>query len=555
MFEILQILDNIRKKKFYLMVAFLLAGMLLDIFSLAILVPLIELIIGNNSNILTTQVLLLTDKYFNGKALLPFSVFVILVFTIKTVYSIYLTYRQNRFISNLIRDTSNKLFSFYLHQNYSFHIQNNSAEVIRNLNTDLYHFATYLRSILFLFTEIGFVSSTLILLILLNPLISFGTILFFGVLIIVYYRIFRTKLNQLGEKKQKIALQHNKIVLESISSIKEMKVNQKELFFEKIFTSYSNQLWSIDTTHNTFLQVPRYILEFISILTIFMMLFFIFLDDGISGEVFSFFGVFIASVFKLIPSANKILNSLQNLKFSDSALNTIKSKLVSKTIKHRKSYVKRFDNLELKNIVFKYGQSEEILKDLNIVINRGDFIGVKGESGSGKTTLIDLILGLQTPNSGKILINGESNKMIKVGYVPQHTSILDVTIKDNVAFGVEKQDQETKKILESLKKAEILNFIESKDEGLEFIAGENGSKLSGGQKQRIGIARALYLEPDLLLLDEPTSALDIATEQSILKTLQKLSGEMTIVLISHNESLLKGCVKIYKLENKNLTLC
>ena len=343
--------------------------------------------------------------------------------------------------------------------------------------------------------------------------------------------------------------------MESISSIKEMKVNQKELFFEKIFTSYSNQLWSIDTTHNTFLQVPRYILEFISILAIFMMLFFIFLDDGISGEVFSFFGVFIASVFKLIPSANKILNSLQNLKFSDSALNTIKSKLDSKTIKHRKSYVKRFDNLELKNIVFKYGQSEEILKDLNIVINRGDFIGVKGESGSGKTTLIDLILGLQTPNSGKILINGESNKMIKVGYVPQHTSILDVTIKDNVAFGVEKQDQETKKILESLKKAEILNFIESKDEGLEFIAGENGSKLSGGQKQRIGIARALYLEPDLLLLDEPTSALDIATEQSILKTLQKLSGEMTIVLISHNESLLKGCEKIYILENKNLTLC
>ena len=537
------------------MAVFLLSGMLLDIFSLAILVPLIELILGNNSNILTAQVLLLTDKYFNGNALLPFSFFVILVFTIKTVYSIYLTYRQNRFISNLIRDTSKKLFSFYLHQNYNYHIKNNSAEVIRNLNTDLYHFATYLRSILFLLTEIGFVSSTLILLILLNPVISFGTILFFGVLIFVYYRIFRTKLNQLGEKKQKIALHHNKIVLESISSIKEMKVNQKESFFEKIFSSYSNQLWSIDTTHNTFLQVPRYILEFISILAIFMMLFFIYLDDSISGEVFSFFGVFIASVFKLIPSANKILNSLQNLKFSDSALNTIKSKLDSKVIKRSKSFIKRFKKLELRNIVFNYGKSQKILKDVNIVVNRGDFIGVKGESGSGKTTLIDLILGMQTPNSGEILINGESNKIIKIGYVPQHTSILDVSINDNVAFGVEKQNQDTKKILESLKKAEILNFIESKEDRLEFFAGENGSKLSGGQKQRIGIARALYLEPDLLLLDEPTSALDIATERSILKTLQKLSGEMTIVLISHNESLLKGCEKVYELENKNLTLC
>lgn len=548
-------LDRSRKQKFYLMTLFLLFGMLLDIFSLALLVPLIELILGNNTNFLTEQVVSLSNKYYDGNTIFPFSIFVILIFTIKTLYSIYLTYRQNRFISNLIRDTSNKLFSFYLQQEYSYHVRKNSAEVIRNLNSDLYHFSTYLRSILFLFTEIGFVFSTLILLIFLNPFISLGTILFFGGIIMVYYKIFKFKLNQLGERKQTVALQYNKIILESTTSIKEIKVNKKESFFEKILANHTKELWNIDTTHNTFLQIPRYILEFISILAIFVMLFFILIGGGVSKEIFSFLGVFVASVFKLIPSANKILNSLQNLKFSNSALVTIKKK-----IKPKKGYsidlkTPRFEKIEVINVCFSYKQNAVVLKDVNLKIKRGEFIGIKGESGSGKTTLIDMILGLQHPKSGKILINGQRNVGFKKGYVPQNTSILDISIRDNVAFGIDIENQSTENVIRSLKEAEIFSLVEQKSEGLEFLVGENGGKLSGGQKQRLGLARALYLEPDVLLLDEPTSALDSETEKAILETLQNLTGKTTIILISHNESLLKGCDKIYKLENKNLVLC
>jgi len=548
-------LDRSRKQKFYLMTLFLLLGMLLDIFSLALLVPLIELILGNNTNFLTEQVVSLSNNYYDGNTIFPFSIFVILIFTIKTLYSIYLTYRQNRFISNLIRDTSNKLFSFYLQQEYSYHVRKNSAEVIRNLNSDLYHFSTYLRSILFLFTEIGFVFSTLILLIFLNPFISLGTILFFGGIIMVYYKIFKFKLNQLGERKQTVALQYNKIILESTTSIKEIKVNKKESFFEKILANHTKELWNIDTTHNTFLQIPRYILEFISILAIFVMLFFILIGGGVSKEIFSFLGVFVASVFKLIPSANKILNSLQNLKFSNSALVTIKKKIKPKKVYSIDLKTPRFEKIEVINVCFSYKQNAVVLKDVNLEIKRGEFIGIKGESGSGKTTLIDMILGLQHPKSGKILINGQRNVGFKKGYVPQNTSILDISIRDNVAFGIDIENQSTENVIRSLKEAEIFSLVEQKSEGLEFLVGENGGKLSGGQKQRLGLARALYLEPDVLLLDEPTSALDSETEKAILETLQNLTGKTTIILISHNESLLKGCDKIYKLENKNLVLC
>ena len=555
MFEIIQILDKKRKQKFYLMTFFLLAGMLLDVFSLALLLPLIELILGNNTNFLTEQVYAISKTFFEGGVLLPFSIFVILIYSFKAIYSIYLLYRQNRFISNLIRDTSNKLFSFYLQQNYSYHVQTNSAEVIRNLNSDLFHFSTYLRSIMFLYTEIGFVLSTLTLLIFLNPLVSTGTILFFVVIIFIYYTNFKNKLNSLGDKKQKVALEYNKIILETSSSIKEIKVNQKEHFFHNLLAKETKNLWDIDSTLNTFLQTPRYVLELISILAIFVLLFFINVGEGIETDFYSFLGVFIASVFKLIPSANKILNSLQNIKFSNSAIFSVKSKIKNQTKNVEIFEVKNFDTLELKNISFSYKKNEKVLKDINIKIEKSDFIGIKGESGSGKTTLIDIILGLQQPEIGEIKINGKSNVSFKKGYVPQNSSILDISIRDNVAFGIKREDQDFEQIIKSLEKAEILSFVNQKEQGLDFIVGENGGKLSGGQKQRLGLARALYSKPDLLILDEPTSALDSETENAILKTFKNLSGEITIILISHNESVLNVCDKTYQIQNKNLIQC
>ena len=555
MFEIIQILDKKRKQKFYLMTFFLLAGMLLDVFSLALLLPLIELILGNNTNFLTEQVYAISKTFFEGRVLLPFSIFVILIYSFKAIYSIYLSYRQNRFISNLIRDTSNKLFSFYLQQNYSYHVQTNSAEVIRNLNSDLFHFSTYLRSIMFLYTEIGFVLSTLTLLIFLNPLVSTGTILFFVVIIFIYYTNFKNKLNSLGDKKQKVALEYNKIILETSSSIKEIKVNQKEHFFHNLLAKETKNLWDIDSTLNTFLQTPRYVLELISILAIFVLLFFINVGEGIETDFYSFLGVFIASVFKLIPSANKILNSLQNIKFSNSAIFSVKSKIKNQTKNAEIFEVKNFDTLELKNISFSYKKNEKVLKDINIKIEKGDFIGIKGESGSGKTTLIDIILGLQQPEIGEIKINGKSNVSFKKGYVPQNSSILDISIRDNVAFGIKREDQDFEQIIKSLEKAEILSFVNQKEQGLDFMVGENGGKLSGGQKQRLGLARALYSKPDLLILDEPTSALDSETENAILKTFKNLSGEITIILISHNESVLKVCDNTYQIQNKNLIQC
>ena len=555
MFDFFKLLDGTRKRKFYLMSIFILMGMLLDIFSLALLVPLIEIIIGENFNSYTILIKDFIDKYFSGTILLPFSLFVIGVFVLKSLYSIYLTYRQNRFISNMIRDTANSLFSFYIEKDYKFHVKINSAEVIRSLNNDLHHFSMYLRSTLFLVTEIGFAFSTIILLIFLNPLISIGTIVFFGLMIISYYKLLKKKLNKLGVEKQEVGLAYNKSILEAMNSIKEIKVNKKEEFFKGSFMNYTKTLWSIDAIHNTYIQIPRYILELISIFAIFFMIFFLSYSSVATTGLISFMGVFVASVFKILPSANKILNSLQNLKFSNSIIYTIQEKIYRPTLpKLRFEKIKEFKELKLIDISFGYDK-KILLDNINLIVNKGDFIGIKGESGTGKSTLIDIILRLQKPQKGKLFINGKKNVEIVKGYLPQSSSILDTSIKDNIAFGIPEEHQETTKILESLKLAELYDFVSEKEESINFLVGEAGAKLSGGQKQRLGLARALYKNPDIIILDEPTSALDSKTEIAILKTLQKLSKTVSIVLVSHNPLMLKGCDKVYQLENKSLKLC
>lgn len=554
MFEFFKLLDSTRKRKFFLMAVFIFLGMILDIFSLALLVPLIEIIIDENFNSYTLKILDFLDKYFKGGILLSFSFFIISVFILKSLYSVYLTYRQNRFISNLIRDTSNRLFSFYLEQDFKFYVNINSAEVVRSLNNDLHQFSLYLRSILFFITELGFVLSTVALLIFLNPIISIGTIIFFGLMIFAYFKILKQKLNNLGFKKQQVGLTYNKSILEAINSIKEIKVNKKEEFFKNSLATNTNILWSIDAEYNTYNQAPRYILELISIVAIFIMIFFLSFSD-VGGGAISFLGVFVASVFKILPSANKILNSLQNLKFSNSVIETIlkKANTSNKTLP-KFNKIQEFNELKLSNITFGYSNTI-LLDNINLKIKKGDFIGIKGESGTGKTTLIDIILGLQKPQKGSLTINGKENLEFIKGYLPQNFYILDESIRDNVAFGVPKKNQDLERILDSIKKAELNDFVVKKREGIDFIVGETGARLSGGQKQRLGLARALYNNPDIIILDEPTSALDSKTEASILQTLQKLSKWVSIILISHNESLLKGCNQVYKLENKKLLLC
>ena len=264
-----------------------------------------------------------------------------------------------------------------------------------------------------------------------------------------------------------------------------------------------------------------------------------------------------------MPSFNKIISSLQKIKFSSSVINLLdfelnKIKIVDDN-KNKKEEIIFKKNLEIQNLKFKYNNNKEyILKNINIRINYGETLGILGASGAGKSTLINLITGLYQPSDGFINIDGiniqknVNSWQSNIGYVPQNIYLSNDSIKNNIAYGVNQNEINEVFINYALEVSNLKNFVQNLSRGIETSVGELGDKISGGQKQRIGIARALYFQPELLILDEATNALDQETEKKVIEELRVLKGSITIIFVTHRLSTLTFCDKIAVIKNGNL---
>ena len=284
------------------------------------------------------------------------------------------------------------------------------------------------------------------------------------------------------------------------------------------------------------------------------------------GNILPILAVFAAAAFRIIPSANRILISLQNVRYGFAAADILFNHLdeIRKLKKIEKfssddNFISEFENLKLKNISFNYKlNNKKIFENLNFQIDHGDCIGIIGTTGSGKSTLVDLICGLLRPEKGEILINNknlignEINWRFKIGYVPQNYYLLDGSIVENIAFGQKKDKIDKNKLNNSIKYAQLDDFIHSLENKLDTKVGERGIRLSGGQKQRLAIARALYFDPEIIIFDEATSSLDLTTEENLLNTIKNLIGKKTLLIVSHRMNTLKNCNKIYNVNNLNL---
>ena len=278
-------------------------------------------------------------------------------------------------------------------------------------------------------------------------------------------------------------------------------------------------------------------------------------DD--STKIITTLGIFIAATFRMIPSINRMLSSLQNLKYYSSSVEIIFNEFKDyfKTKYDNKDLISIpfSKNIKIENLTFFY-KKQIILNDINLNIQKGDVIGIIGSSGSGKSTFIDLINGLLKPSMGEILVDGidinkEKNDWKKnIGYVGQDIFLIDDTIKKNIAFGIEESEIDIKMLNEALLSSKLNAFIDTLEYGLNTKVGDRGIQLSGGQKQRIAIARALYSNPGFLIFDEATASLDEETEREIMKSIYDLKGDKTIIMIAHRLGTLKNCDKIFEIK-------
>ena len=365
--------------------------------------------------------------------------------------------------------------------------------------------------------------------------------IFFIPLIFLFLKLTKKFISQLGYSLHNFSKSKIEVIKSSLDGILEVKVFNIESQIKLIFKKFSKQTIYSLMKLNQIQILPRYILELSLILMLILTAYIMRLNDISIEKIFTFIALLMASAFRVMPSMSKIINSFQMINFHYPAMHSLIYYLNFKVKNIINSKTHNFLSIELKNISYKYHSSNNyVLRNLNFSLTKKSKIAISGESGSGKTTFIKLILGLLQPSDGSIKINKKEYKQsfyrsnIKISYVPQNVYLFDDSILNNITMSANSKKIENKKLDFIIRILDLYEFINSLEDNVETLIGENGSRISGGQKQRIGIARALYNSPDLIILDEATNSIDQQTQNLILNNIFKEFKNLSIICISHD---------------------
>lgn len=540
-----------------------LIGMFLEMLGISLFIPLLSILIDP---LYSDKIINYTNNYgfyfTSQNDLILFSIILILlIFLIKTIYLSFISFAQIKFLINLKIDISNKLYKIYLSKPFIFHLNNNSSKLIRDLN-DSTQILVVTKSILVLFTEVTIVFGVVFLMIFLEPLGTILSALFIFTVSYLFYSKVQRKASKWGEDRKR----HEGIKLQwlqqGFSSIKDIKILNKLKYFTESFNKENKLTNDTQFKQDFILSLPRLWLELFTVIGFTILFFLLISFNKEIVNIIPVLGFFVAAAFRIMPSMARIMNSLQSIKFGLPTAKTYIEEFdnfIEKVEENKKINKISFKNsIELSNINFSYpNTSKKILKNINLKIPHGASIGIYGNSGVGKSTLLNIFLQLLKPQSGKIIIDGEdASNFIRqwqniMGYVPQNVYLNDDTLIKNIALGIPDNQIDVQKINNTIKKVRLDKFINNLGDGFHIKLGEFGDRVSGGQRQRIGIARALYNEPQILVLDEYTNSLDAETESQIVKEVNSLKSNKTIITITHKTSSLKYCDEIYKLTDRD----
>ena len=574
--ELFQIIGKKNKNKFFLIFFLMIISMCLEVLGIGLIVPLIVFLtqdINSELYLKFSEIAEITLKRdFSREDLFGLGLVVLLLaYIIKNLYLVFFAHIESKFVWNVKADLSKKLFSNYMSRPYLFHIKANSGKLINNVAKEVPNFSHALIAIITILSEIIILFGILIFLVLIEPK---GTVIVFLVTLIaglLYYLSFKKKIFQLGKDRHELDKSFMANLQQGLKAIKIIKIFSKENRFVDIFDKY-NVKSSEKIYQQMFLaKIPRLYFEIVAVVTLVLFSYILINQINDLKEILPILAVFGAAAVRVMPSGNRILTALSNVRFILPVFDLLKYEL-NKTNDSEK-YLKQKENREItnnqinfeskikfKNLSFSYPDANSnALKDINIEIKKGNIFGIMGKSGSGKSTMLDLLLGLIKPSKGNITVddqniwkNLESWKNL-VGYVPQSLSFIDDTIKKNIAFGLDEQEINSSNLNKSINDSDLNGFIKTLNKGIDTHIGEEGLKVSGGQRQRIALARALYFNPKIILLDEATSALDDLSESFILNTIMKLKFNKTIIIVSHKKSTMKNCDIVFNLDDNKIT--
>jgi len=555
---------NIRRKiQFIYLILLTIISSFAEIMSIGSMYPFIKIITEPE------KILMLNDykhilkflKIETNQDLIIFGCFIFAALAIFAgLIRVLLTYVNLRLAMAISSDVYLSVYSKILSQSYSYHISKSSNEIISTVINKVPSVSGAFTNCIQIFTSSVLLFSIITILLIVDIKVTSYAILFF---FICYLFIIRISKARLIKNSKEIVTQQDlivKAVQEGLGGIRDVIIDNNQKYFINI---YKNAIFKLQKglAQNSFIgQSPRYILESIGLVFVSIIII-IFAKNELTNiyDILPILGALALAAQRMLPLINQIYHSHTNNRGLVYSLVDVLEILEKKTDKEIVQDDKNFSfnkSITIDNLRFSYKNDDNyVLKDLNFKIFKGSKVGITGKSGCGKSTLLDLIMGLLDESKGQILVDDfpiKKNKkkwQSKIAHVPQHIYLADATIAENIAFGINKEKIDIVEVKNAAKKAQLHDFIESREFGYNEIIGERGIKLSGGQRQRIGIARALYKSVELLILDEATSALDSSTESSLMKVVDNLDKTLTVIIVTHRESTLKNCNQFLKLSN------
>ncbi len=564
--KLFEVLETGQKLRITLFAGFVLIITFLETFSLGMFYPFLQSITNNEVNARVSEILLKINDQFNFSLniqLTALSLFAFLI-VMKNLLLFYFEFWQANFIRDFKINLKNKILKKHFEDDYENISNIKTSTYVRDFSSTVDLFLKNLQNGMHLIIEFSVFLGLTGLLLLVQSSQTLYLVGAVGLIAFVFSSFVKNRLRKMGAKVLSYQQKTLGKLLDILNSTKEILMFRKSDIFIKQYKNLEFKNLTLIRNGKLINKVPKFFFEILVVISFTSYIFFISQNNQNINELIPQLGIFFLVIIRILPAITKILFYITKLKWGEvAALKIAEDINIYNRILSKKDTYQEIDfekSLELKNVSFEYkNRGNEILKNLNLTIQKGDYVGIVGTSGSGKSTLIDIISGLLEPSKGEIILDKKkinelksTNWFNKIGYLPQENKLLDESILINISLEYDNKKVNHQLLDEVCKKTGLDNLINSLEEKYDTNVGENGFGLSGGEKQRVGIARLLYAKKEILIFDESTSSLDEINKKKFIETVNNISLNNTIIIISHDEDVIKGCKKKYLIKNKEL---
>ncbi len=583
--KISYLFDRKQKLQFVGLGILILIGGMLETVGVSMMVPVVqgimdpEALVSNEivqkvTNVLHIDLANMVQAEGANRLITAMLAFMIVVFIVKNTYLLFQTYVQNTFVTRNRNKMISRVMREFLNRPYEDYLGADIPTVFRLTDSDIPTAFQLILVLIQMITEVVVSAFLCIVLVVVSPVMTLFIVVIFLGMTLLLTKLLKPRLNAIGRKNQEIQSRIAKWRIQSIYGLKDVKVLNREEFFIRNYYESGSIGANVARNYAVLNTLPRLLIETIFIVSMLAFIMVYMLGGGNINVLIPQLTAFAVAAIRIMPSANRINTYISEIAYSQPCLDYLYENL-NESMKmdvngsvtglgkekddNRKERPVLQDKIVLDHITFAYpGTDKNIFTDAHMEVKRGQSVGIMGPSGVGKSTIVDILLGLLHTKTGSITWDGRNifdnyeAWLAQIGYIPQSIYLVDESIRDNIAFGIDADKIDDKRIWEVLEEAQLKEFVEELPEGLDTKIGDRGVRISGGQRQRLGIARALYHDPEILVFDEATSALDNDTEKAVMDAVNSFHGKKTMVIIAHRLNTIAKCDVIYKVENEKM---